>query len=176
MNRRAIVIASRTMLTMLLIAGLVVIGLGAATLILGDPPDVDGWLRAIFGRVFAIVAFSLGTILAIPSGVGLSAMAGANADDAVPALPQPVRTVLAGVAVAAVVATVVVCLTTGSAVFVLNLGLIALVALASFGLAGAAYLSPHRGRAALTAVALGLVVVGTAWVLVNAFIAPPSPA
>jgi hypothetical protein len=176
MNRRAIVIASRTMLTMLLIAGLVVIGLGAATLVLGDPPDVDGWLRVIFGRVFAVVAFSLGTILAIPSGVGLWAMAGANADDAVPALPQPLRSVLAGVAFAAVAATVVICLTTGSAAFVLNLGLIALVSLAALGLAGAAYLSPHRGRAALAAVALGLVVAGAAWVLVNAFIAPPGSA
>lgn len=176
MNRRAVVIASRTMLTMLLIAGLVVIGLGAATLILGDPPDVEGWLRAAFGKVFAVVAFGLGTVLAIPSGVGLWAMAGATADDATPALPRPVRIALAGIAVAAVAATVVVCLTTGSAVFVLNLGLVALVALAALGLAGAAYLSPHVGRAALSAVALVLVVAGTAWVLVNAFLATPGSA
>ena len=115
-------------------------------------PFAGGLILAMFGQSRRApelnVAFSLGTILAIPSGVGLWAMAGANADDAEPALARPVRIVLAGVAVAAVVATVVVCLTTGSAVFVLNLGLIALVALAALGLAGAAYLSPHFGRAA----------------------------
>ena len=161
---------------MLLIAGLVVIGLGAATLILGDPPEVEGWLRAVFGGVFAVVAFGLGTILAIPSAVGLWAMAGATADDAVPALPRPVRLALAGVAIAAVVATAVICITTGSAVFFLNLGLVALVALAALGLAGAVYLSPHVGRAAVSAVALGLIVVGAAWVLVNAFIGTPGSA
>jgi hypothetical protein len=176
MSRRTVVIASRTMLTMLLIAGLVVIGLGAATQILGDPPEVEGWLRTVFGKVFAVVAFGLGTVLVVPSGVGLWAMAGAAAEDAEPALPRPVRLVLAGIAVAAVVATVVICLTTGSSVFVLNLGLIALVALSALGLAGAAYLSPHAGRAAVSGVALVFVVAGAAWVLVNAFIAPPGAA
>ena len=57
MNHKTVVIAARMMLTMLLIAGLVVIGLGAATLVLGDPPEVEGWLRAVFGGVFAVVAF-----------------------------------------------------------------------------------------------------------------------
>ena len=176
MKPRAVVIASRTMLTMLLIAGLVVIGLGAATLILGDPPEVEGWLRAVFGQVFAVVAFGLGAILAIPSGVGLWAMAGATADDAAPALPRPVRVVLAGIAVVVVAATIVICISTGSALPILNLGLIALVALAALGLAGAAYRSPHIGRAALSGVALGFVVAGTSWVLLNAFIETPGPA
>jgi hypothetical protein len=173
MNRRRIVIASRTMLIMLLIAGLAVIGLGAVTLILGDPPEVSGWLRTLFGKVFAVVAFGLGTVLAIPSAIGLWAMAGASADDAVPALPRMLRLVLAGAAVAIVVATVVVCLTTGSALFVLNLGLIGLVALSALGLAGATNFSPHAWRAALSGVALVIVVVGSSWLLVNAFIAPP---
>ena len=176
MNHKTVVIAARTMLTMLLIAGLVVIGLGAATLVLGDPPEVEGWLRAVFGDVFAVVAFGLGTILAVPSGVGLWAMAGATADDAAPALPRSVRIVLAGIAFAVVAATVVICITTGSAVPILNLGLIALVTLAALGLAGAAYRSPHVHRAALSGVALGFVVVGTSWVLFNAFIGTPGPA
>jgi hypothetical protein len=176
MNLRAVVIASRTMLAMLLIAGLVVIGLGAATLILGDPPEVEGLLRAVFAQVFAVVAFGLGAILAIPGAVGLWAMAGATATDAAPALPRPVRIVLAGIALVVVVATVVICITAGSALPILNFGLIALVALAALGLAGAAYLSPHVGRAAVSGVALGFFVAGTSLVLFNAFIETPGPA
>ena len=86
------------------------------------------------------------------------------------------RIVLAGIALVVVAATVVICITTGSAVPILNLGLIALVTLAALGLAGAAYRSPHVGRAALSGVALGFVVAGTSWVLFNAFIGTPGPA
>ena len=43
----------------------------------------------------------------------------------------------------------------------------------SLGLAGAVSFSPTAGRAIVSAVALVLVVIGAAWVLVNAFIRPP---
>ena len=59
---------------------------------------------------------------------------------------------------------------TGSAAAVLNLGLLALVALASLGLAGAIEFSPHRNRAALSAIALVLISLGSAWLLEAAFI------
>jgi hypothetical protein len=55
----------------------------------------------------------------------------------------------------------------------LNIALLALVAMDSLGLAGAVSFSPHRVRAIVSAVALVLVVVGAAWVLINAFIRPP---
>ena len=173
MNRRRFVIVSRTMLLMLVIAAVVVLALGAATLLFVDPPEVDGWLRAIFGKVFGVVAIALAAVLGIPSGIGLWAMAGANADDAVPALPPTARTTLTGAAIVLVVFTAIVLLVTGSAATILNLGLLGLVALSSLGLAGAVSFSPHRGRAIASAVALVAVGLGTLWVLVNAFIATP---
>jgi hypothetical protein len=173
MRRKRLVIVSRTMLVMLVVAAVVVLGLGLATLILIDPPEVGGWLRSIFGRVFAVVAIALAAVLGIPSGVGLWAMAGANAEDSAPALPKLAREILAGVAIATVVVTVIVLVVTGSAVAILNLGLIGLVALSALGLGGAVAFSPHRARAAASAVALVLVAVGTAWVL-RVFLATPS--
>jgi hypothetical protein len=170
---KGLVYASRTVLIMLLVAALVVLGLGLAIVIFGDPPETGGWLRAIFGKVFAVVAGALAAILGIPAAIGLWAMAGATAADAVPALPPRARQALAGLAIATVVVTAVVLVFTGSAVGVLNLGLLALVALASLGLAGGAVFSTHRGRAIVSGVALVLIVVGTAWILNTAFIGSP---
>ena len=173
MNRKRLVYASRTVLIMLLVAALVVLGLGLAIVILGDPPEVSGWLRAVFGKVFAIVAAALAAILGVPAAIGLWAMSGATAEGAVPALNEPSRKVLAGVAIATVIVTAVVLVVTGSAVRVLNLGLLALVALAALGLAGGAVFSIHRGRAILSGVALALTAAGTAWILGTAFINGP---
>jgi hypothetical protein len=173
MSHRARVIASRTVLLMLLIAALAVLGLGILVQIRGDAPEVEGWLRTLFGKVFLVVSLGMAAVLGIPAAVGLWAMAGANREDAAPALPRTARLALAGTAVATVVVTAVVCLATGSALRVLNLGLVGIVALAELGLGGAVSYSPHRWRAALSAVALVVFTLGTAWVLVNAFISPP---
>ena len=170
MNRRGLVIASRTVLIMLLVAALAVLGLGLAAVLLGDPPEVEGWLRTIFGKVFFVVAAFMAAILGIPAAIGLWAMAGATAEEAVPALAQPARQGLAITGIVAVVATAVILLVTGSAATILNLGLLGLVALSTLGLAGAAYFSPHRGRAVFAGVALVLIVLGTLWVLNVAFI------
>ncbi|HEX5015284.1 MAG TPA: hypothetical protein VFV72_14120 [Candidatus Limnocylindrales bacterium] len=173
MNRKRLVYASRTVLIMLLIAAVVVLGLGLAIVVLGDPPEVGGWLRAVFGKVFAVVAAGLAAILGIPAAIGLWAMSGATADDAVPALNETSRKVIAGVAIAAVIITAAVLIFTGSAVRILNIGLLALVALATLGLAGGAVFSTHRGRAILSALAVGLTAAGTAWILNTAFINGP---
>ena len=173
MNRKRMVYASRTVLIMLLVAALVVLGLGLAIVILGDPPEVDGWLRAIFGKVFAVVAAALAAILGVPAAIGLWAMSGATAEDAAPALNEPSRKVIAGVAIATVIITALVLLVTGSAVRVLNLGLLALVALSTLGLAGGAVYSIHRGRAIFSGVAMALIAAGTAWILGTAFINGP---
>lgn len=172
-RRKRLVLLARTTLIMLFIAGLVMLGLGAASLILVDPPEVSGWLRYIFGRTFGIVAISLAAVLGIPSAVGLWAMAGAREPDAVPALGQTPRRVLAGVAAVTIGITAVILLVTGSAATILNLGLLGIVGLASFGLAGATSFSPHRARAILSGVALVLVAIGALWVLWNAFVRPP---
>ena len=174
MHHKAYVNASRVVLMMLLIAALVLLGLAVAIAVLGDPPEVQGWLRTIFGKVFGVVAVGLAAVLGIPAAVGMYAMAGANAEEAAPALPVRTRQVLVAVAIVAVVATAVILLVTGSAVTVLNLGLFGIVALASLGLAGAVNFSSHRWRAIASAGALCLVVAGTAWVLGNAFLGTPS--
>jgi hypothetical protein len=171
-RHRALVIAARTALLMLLIAALVVLALGVFFYLRNDEPTVDGWLRAIFGKTFLVVATGLGAFLGVPSVIGLWAMAGANREDATPALQQPVRVFVAGIAVATVIVTAVVLLATGSAITILNVGLLAIAGLASLGLAGATVFSPRRGRAILAAIALVAVVVATAWILVNAFISP----
>jgi hypothetical protein len=158
---------------MLFIAGLVMLGLGAASLLLVDPPEVSGWPRFIFGRVFGVVAVALAAVLGIPSAFGLWAMAGAREPDAVPALEETPRRVLAGIAGVTIAVTAIVLLVTGSAATILNLGLLGIVGLACFGLAGATSFSPHRARAILSGVALVLVALGSLWVLVNAFIRPP---
>jgi hypothetical protein len=100
-------------------------------------------------------------------------MAGAREPDAVPALGQTPRRVLAGVAAVTIGITAVILLVTGSAATILNLGLLGIVGLASFGLAGATSFSPHRARAILSGVALVLVAIGALWVLWNAFVRPP---
>jgi hypothetical protein len=64
--------------------------------------------------VFAVVAPGLGIILGVPAGVGLWAMASANADDAMPALPPTARQGLVGLAVVLVAATLITLLVTGS--------------------------------------------------------------
>jgi hypothetical protein len=170
MSQRGLVIASRTVLIMLLVAALAVLGLGVAAVVLGDPPEVEGWLRTIFGQVFAVIAAVMAAILGIPAAIGLWAMAGATAEGAVPALPQAARQGLAILAIVAVIATAVILVVTGSAMTILNLGLLGLVALSTLGLAGAAYFSPHRGRAIFAAVALVLIVLGAFWVLGVAFV------
>jgi hypothetical protein len=169
-HRKALVIGSRTALLMLGIAGLVLLALGGFALLRSDAPEVDGWLRAVFGTVFGVVALALGTVIGIPAAVGLWAMSGAAGPDARPALSPLVRRALVVVAIGTVVATVAVLVATGSAILVLNLGLAGLVGLACFGLAGATSFSPHRGRAALSGVALAVVSAGALWVLVRAFL------
>src|SRR4051812_42021160 len=173
MNRKRLVIASRTVLIMLLVAALAVLGLGIAAAVLGGGPETEGWLRTIFGKVFAVIAAAMAAILGIPAAIGLWAMAGANAENAVPALPNRARQVLVAVGVVTVVVTAIVLLMTGSAARILNLGLLGLVVLASLGLAGGSVFSTHRGRAILSGVALVLVSLGTAWVLNTAFIGSP---
>ena len=102
MHRTALVNASRLVLTMLLIAAVVLLGLAIAIQVLGDPPEVEGWLRAAFGKVFGVVAVSLAAVLGIPAAVGLWAMAGSTAEDAAPALPLQARRILVGVAIVTV--------------------------------------------------------------------------
>ena len=172
-RRKRLVLLARTTLIMLFIAGLVMFGLGVASLLLVDPPEVNGWLRYIFGRVFGVVAISLAAVLGIPSAIGLWAMAGAREPDVVPALAETPRRALAAVAGVTIAVTAIVLLVTGSAATILNLGLLGIVGLACFGLAGATSFSPHRLRAILSGVALVLVALGSLWVLVNAFIRPP---
>ena len=165
MSRRTLVIVARTVLIMLLVAAAVLLGLGIVALIRADPAEADGWLRVLFGRVFGTAAVGLAAVLGVPSGLGLWAMAGAREPDAVPALPPVTRQALAGVAIVATGITAVVVLTRGISALVLDLGLIAIVALATLGLAGAVAFSPHRGRAMASALMLGAVVLGTLWVL-----------
>ena len=170
-HRRALVNASRLVLAMLAIAAVALLVLGAASLLLtGDQPEVDGWLRAIFGRVFGVVAIGLAATLGIPSAIGLFAMAGSTREDSVPALPSGVRTAVAVVAIGATVLTGVVLLATGSSMTILNVALLALVAMAALGLAGAASFSPHRVRAWISAAAVVLVALGATWILNAAFI------
>jgi len=169
-HRRVLVIGSRTAVLMLFIAGLAILGLGVLSFFLTDPPEVDGWLRSVFGTVFAVAALGIGVVIGIPAAVGLSAMSGASHPDAPQALSPEVRRVVVAIAITTVVITAVVCLTSGTAFRILNLGLVGLVGLASFGLAGAAAFSPHRVRAALSGVAVLLLAAATLWVLATAFL------
>ena len=164
-HRRALVIGSRTALLMMLIAALVILGLGAIALISGDGPEVDGWLRTLFGQVFGVVAVAMAAILGIPSGIGMAAMAGATADGAVPALGATTRRIVTSIAIATVVVTVLAVALGGSQILLVNLGIAGLVALALLGLAGAVSFTPHRGRGIVSAVALLAVAAGTLWVI-----------
>jgi hypothetical protein len=173
LSPRARVVASRTSLVMLLVAAAVLIGLGVAALVLVNPPETGGWLRAVFGKVFGVVALGLGLVLGVPAAVGLWAMAGARAEGAVAYLSPQVRL---GVAISAIVTVVIVAVAavaSGTDVLILNLGLVALVALATLGLAGAAVSSPHKWRAILAAIALVLVEAGSLLVLVRALLVLP---
>ena len=176
MSHRTRVNLSRTVLLMLLIAARVVLGLGVFFYLRGDSsaPDIEGWLRTLFGKVFLVVAVGLAAVLGIPSGIGLYAMAGANKEGASPALPEPARLAFPALAIGTTVVTAIVLLATGSMVRILNIGLLGIVALGTLGLGGAVAYSPHRWRAIASAVALVALVVGTAWLLINAFIAPPT--
>jgi len=138
-----------------------------------DDPQVDGWLRTAFGLVFSTVAFGLAVAIGIPSAAGLWAMSGATKEEVRPGLPQSVRAVLVVIALATVVLAVVVCLATGSSSVIVNLGLIGLIALAALGLAGAAWFSPHRWRAAVSGGALILVALGAVWILSNVMVNGP---
>jgi len=177
MSHRTRVNLSRTVLVMLLIAALAVLGLGAFFYLRGDPssePTIEGWLRTLFGKTFLVVSVGLAAVLGIPSAIGLYAMAGANKDDAAPALPEPARVAFPALAIGTTVVTAIVLVATGSAVRVLNLGLLGIVALGTLGLGGAVAFSPHRWRAIVAALALIALVAGTAWLLINAFISPPT--
>jgi hypothetical protein len=173
MNRKRYVIASRTMLVMLVVAAVVLLGLGLLALVRTDPSETTGWLRNVFGTVFGAVALALAAVLGIPSGVGLWAMAGANEPGVVPALARPTRLVVAAIGIGTVAVTAVVLIVTGSVVTVLNVGLLMLVALGALGLAGAASYSPHRARAVGSAIALAIVVLESAFVL-RLFLATPA--
>lgn len=163
-HHRALVIGSRTAMLMLLIAGLAVLGLGIFALIRGGGPEVDGVLRTIFGKVFAVVAGAMAAVLGIPAAIGLAAMSGANAEGAVPALSDTPRRVIVGVALATVAVAAVSVLLDGTSSLLVNLGLLGLVALALLGLAGSVSFSPHRWRAIAASVALVVFAAGTVWV------------
>ena len=64
-GRKRLIIVSRTTLIMLFIAALAVLGMGVLVVIRGDPPEVDGWLRYVFGRVFGARALAPHRVLAL---------------------------------------------------------------------------------------------------------------
>ena len=163
-HHRALVIGSRTAMLMLLIAALAVLGLGIFALIRGGGPEVEGILRTLFGKVFAVVAGSMAAVLGIPAAIGLAAMSGANTEGAVPALgATPRRFIVAAALITVGIAAISVVLD-GTSSLLVNLGLLGLVALMLLGLAGAVSFSPHRWRATLAEIALVLAALGTLWV------------
>jgi hypothetical protein len=168
-RRRRLVLGARTALIMLLIAGVALLGLGVAALVLVDPPEVDGWLRSIFGSVFGYMAVALGAIIGLPAMLGVWAMSGANAEDASPALPPTVQRLMAGLAITTLIAAALVVLVAGSELRLLDIALIGIVALPTMGLAGAVAFSPHRGRATVSALALVVLAVGILWLLFQAY-------
>lgn len=172
MSQRVLVNASRVVLIMLFVAGLAMLGLGVFALLRSDTPEVTGWLRAIFGKVFSTVAFAMAAVLGIPSAIGVWAMLGANKEGAVPALPRNAQLAAGAAGVTATVVTALVVIADGTISSVLNLVLIALVAMATLGLAGATAFSPRRGRAIVAGIALALVVAGALWVSYRAFVSP----
>jgi hypothetical protein len=172
MSQRVLVNAARVVLVMLFVAGLAMLGLGVFALLRTDTPEAGGWLRAIFGKVFSVVAFGMAAVLGIPSAVGVWAMAGANKEGAVPALPRNAQVSAAIAGVAATAVTAVVVIADGTISSILNVALVALVAMATLGLAGATAFSPHRGRAIAAGTGLAVLVAGVVWVNYRAFIAP----
>ena len=170
MHRKALVNASRIVLTMLLIAAVVLLGLAVAIALLGDPPEVQGWLRTAFGKVFSVVAVGLAAVLGIPAVIGVWAMAGSTRTSATPALPKTLRWILVGVAYrhggrhgrgAAGHGQ----RQHGPEPRAARPGR-ARVARAC----GRRQLLPHTWRAGLSGLAVVLVALGSAWLLSNAFI------
>jgi hypothetical protein len=153
------------MLVMLAIAAAVMLGLGVVVLLRNDPPELSGWLRTLFGTVFAAFAIAMAALLGIPAALGLWAMAGANAEDTVPALPRPARRTLLAVAIGTVAATAVVLVLATNVATIIDVAQLALVAMGTLGLAAATSFSPHRLRAIGSAMALIVVSLGTAWML-----------
>jgi hypothetical protein len=155
---------------MLLIAGVALVAIGVAVLLLIDPPDASGVLRSIFGGVFGHIAVGIGLAIGIPASLGVWAMAGATAEGATPALPRSVRRLSSGIAVATLGLAALVVLVAGPGLRLLDLALIGIVALPTLGLAGAVRASPHRYRAIGTVLALVVLAVGIGWLLLQAWL------
>ncbi|MET0771461.1 MAG: hypothetical protein ABWZ82_00125 [Candidatus Limnocylindrales bacterium] len=164
-----LVLGARTALIMLLIAGVALFGIGVAALLLVDPPEVDGWLRSLFGTVFGYMAIAIGAIVGVPALVGVWAMAGANAEGATPALSRNVQRLMGGIAIATLVLAALVVLVAGSELRLLDLALIGIMALPTLGLAGAVRFSPHKGRAIVSALALLVIAAGICWLMFRAW-------
>jgi hypothetical protein len=163
------ILGARTALIMLLIAGVALVGIGVAALMLVDPPEVDGWLRSLFGSVFGYMAIAIGMIIGLPALLGVWAMSGATEEGATPALPHGARQLMTGIAITTLLLAALVILVAGSRLRLLDLALIGIVALPTLGLAGAVRSSPHRGRATGVAIALVALAVGIAWLLLQAW-------
>jgi hypothetical protein len=163
------ILGARTALIMLLIAGVALVGIGIAALLLVDPPEVDGWLRSLFGSVFGHMAIAIGAIIGLPAVLGVWAMSGATDEGAKPALPHGARQVMTGIAIATLVLAALVILVAGSKVRLLDVALIGIVALPTLGLAGAVRFSPHRGRATGVAIAMVALAVCIGWMLLQAW-------
>lgn len=168
-HRRALVVASRTFLVMLLVAAAVLLALGVAALVLGEPPEVSGWLRSVFRAVFGHMAVLMAILLGLPAAIGVWAMAGARAEGAVPAMPPAARRAMTAIAIATLALVIGVVLALGERLTILDLALVGLAALPALGLAGAVAFSPHRGRAILSALALILVAAGIGWLALEAY-------
>jgi hypothetical protein len=169
-RHRRWVLGARTALIMLLVAGVALVGIGIAALLLVDPPDTDGWMRSLFGRVFGAVAIVIGLTIGIPASLGVWAMSGATADGATPALSRGVHQVTTGIAVVTLVLAALVVLIAGPGLRLLDVALIGIVALPTLGLAGAVRFSPHRGRAIGAALALIVLAVAIGWLLLQTWL------
>ncbi len=167
---RRLVLGARTALIMLLVAGVALLGIGIAVLLLVDPPEVDGWLRTLFGSVFGYLAIAIGLIVGVPALLGVWAMSGATAEDATPALSTGIHRLMIAIAVATLVLAALVILVAGQELRLLDLAFIGIVALPTLGLAGAIRYSPHRGRAMGAALALLVLATGIGWLLLQAWL------
>jgi hypothetical protein len=168
---RRLVVGARMALLMILIASVVLFGIGIVALLLADPPEVDGWLRSLFGAVFGRMALAIAALLGIPSAIGVWAMAGATAPDAIPALGPTLGRVLVALAAVVVATMALIVVVGGRGATLLDLGFTGLAASLILGLCGAAVLSPHRLRAAISAAGMMLVMAGSIWFVAQAL--PP---
>ena len=121
------ILGARTALIMLLIAGVALVGIGVAALMLVDPPEVDGWLRSLFGSVFGYMAIAIGMIIGLPALLGVWAMSGATEEGATPALPHGARQLMTGIAITTLLLAALVILVAGSQLRLLDLALIGIV-------------------------------------------------